>query len=139
MSIKLFTEKEIALLSKNPYIKNISAMVITYTNEFKRIFIAESEKGKSSREIFEEHGFDVAVIGIRRVKKARDRWKASYKSKGISGLDDTRKGNSGRPSDKELSLEKKYEQLKLQNNYLKAENELLKKIDLAERRMIKNK
>jgi len=138
MSIKLFTEKEISLLSKNPYIKNISVKAITYTDEFKRIFIAESEKGKPSRVVFEEHGFDVDILGMNRVEQARRRWKSSYKSKGILGLDDSRKGHSGRRNNKELSLEEKYEQLKLQNNYLKAENELLKKIDLAERRMRKN-
>jgi len=137
MSIKLFTEKEIASLSNNPYIKNISAEAITYTDEFKRIFIAESEKGKPSRVIFEEHGFAVAIIGMTRVRQARNRWKSSYRSKGVLGLDDARKSNSGRPSDKERSLEEKYEQLKLQNNYLKAENELFKKIDLAEMRMRK--
>jgi len=139
MSIKLFTKKEIELLSNNSYIKTISTKAITYTDEFKRIFIAESEKGKPSRVIFEEHGFNVAILGMSRVRQARNRWKSSYKSKGVLGLDDSRKGNSGRPSDKELSLEEKYKQLKLQNNYLKAENELLKKIDMAERRMRKKK
>ena len=139
MSIKLFTEKEIALLSNNPYIKNISSKAITYTDEFKRLFIVESEKGKSSRVIFEEYGFNVDLLGINRVIPAGKRWRSAYKRKGILGLNDTRQGNSGRSSDKELSLEEKYEQLKLQNNYLKAENELLKKIDLAERRMKKKK
>jgi len=139
MSIKIFTEKEIASLSNNPYIKTISAKAITYTDEFKRIFISESGKGKPTRVIFEEHGFDVAILGMNRVLQARRRWKSSYKSKGILGLDDARKGNSGRSSDKELTLEEKYKQLKLQNNYLKAEIELLKKVDLAERMMIKKK
>ena len=55
------------------------------------------------------------------------------------GLSDTRKENSGRPRDKELSIEEKYERLKAQINLLKAENELLKKIDFLERRMIKKK
>ena len=139
MSIKLFTEKEIASLSNNAYIKTISEKAITYTDEFKRIFIAESGKDKPARVIFEEHGFDVDILGMTRVRQARNRWKSSYKSKGILGLDDARKGPSGRPSDKELSLEEKYQKLKLQNNYLKAENELLKKIDLAEMRMRKRK
>ena len=39
----------------------------------------------------------------------------------------------GRPSEKELSIEEKYERLKAQNKLLKAENELLKKIDILER------
>lgn len=54
------------------------------------------------------------------------------------GLQDTRKGYSGRPSEKELSIEEKYERLKAQNHLLKAENELLKKIDRAERKLSSN-
>lgn len=90
-----------------------------------------------ARIIFEEHGLSVELIGKHRIGAASKRWRSAYKINGALGLSDTRKGNSGRQSDKELSIEEKYERLKLQNNYLKAENELLKKIDLAERRMIK--
>ena len=110
MSNKLFTDQEIKILSKNKYVKNVSMKGITYTDEFKNIFIVENEKGKFPREIFEE-----------------------------CGLTDTRKLNSGRPSEKELSAEEKYERLKAQNNLLKAENELLKKIQYLERELIKKK
>ena len=41
---------------------------ITYTDEFKRNFIKEYEKGKFPREIFEEAGFDMEIVGIERVK-----------------------------------------------------------------------
>jgi transposase-like protein len=139
MSNKLFTEKEIALLSKNQYIKNISEKAITYTDEFKRIFIAEYDKGKLPRAIFEESGLNVELVGLHRIEAASKRWRSAYKAGGALGLSDTRKGNSGRPSDKELTIEEKYERLKLQNNYLKAENELLKKIELEERRLSKKK
>lgn len=139
MSNKLFTQKEIAILLKNPYVKNASAKAITYTDEFKRHFIAEYSKGKVPREIFEESGLGVELIGIMRIEAASDRWRSAHKTSGISGLSDTRRGNSGRPREKELSLEEKYERLKLQNNYLKAENELLKKIDMAERKLRKKK
>lgn len=139
MSNKFFTEKEIEILSKNPYTKNVSAKAITYTDEFKRIFIAEYDKGKFPRMIFEESGLSVELIGPYRIESASKRWRSAYKADGALGLNDTRKGNSGRSSDRELSIEEKYERLKLQNNYLKAENELLKKIDLAERRMRKKK
>ncbi|MED4120699.1 IS3 family transposase, partial [Niallia taxi] len=44
-----FTEKEIELLTINPYVKSVSSKSITYTDEFKRIFIAESKKGKLPR------------------------------------------------------------------------------------------
>lgn len=132
MSNKIFTQKELEILLQNQYVKNVSAKGITYTDEFKRIFIAENEKGKFPRQIFEEHGFDINILGMMRVKSSGKRWRTAYRTDGICGLNDTRKGNSGRPLEKDLSVEEKYERLKAQNNLLKAENELLKKIDIGE-------
>lgn len=139
VSNKLFTAQEIKILSKNKYVKNASMRGITYTDEFKNIFIVENEKGKFPREIFEECGFNIDILGIKRIKSSGNRWRAAYKKSGVCGLIDTRKLNSGRPSDKELSTEEKYERLKAQNNLLKAENELLKKIQFLERGLIKKK
>jgi hypothetical protein len=137
MSKKLFTDKEINLLSANPYVKSVSAKGITYTDEFKRIFIAEKEKGKFSRHIFEECGFDTEIIGMARINAASKRWQAAYKKNGVTGLSDTRAENSGRPLERELSLEEKNQRLEAQINLLKAENELLKKIRFAEKGMKK--
>jgi transposase len=137
MSKKIFTEREIKILSANPNVKSVSPKGITYTDEFKRLFIAENEKGKLPRQIFEENGFDIGIIGMDRIHSSGKRWRAAYRDNGVVGLSDTRKGNSGRPSDKELSLEEKYARLKAANNLLKAENELLKKINFAERRLKK--
>ncbi|WP_425450979.1 IS3 family transposase [Saliterribacillus persicus] len=137
MSKRLFKEKEIKILSKNIYVKSVSEKGITYTDEFKRVFITENEKGKFPRQIFEDHGFDIDIIGKKRIESSGKRWRAAYRKNGIGGLQDTRKGNTGRPSEKELSIEEKYERLEAQNNLLKAEVELLKKIDMAERRLKK--
>ena len=139
MSNKLFTQKEIDMLSQNQYVKNVSAKGITYSDEFKRIFIAENEKGNFPRDIFEDHGFDVNILGIERIKSSGKRWRAAYRKDGVSGLTDTRKENSGRPNERQLSTEEKYERLKAQNNLLKAEIELLKKIDFLERGMRRKK
>ncbi|MFY0154324.1 IS3 family transposase, partial [Bacillus cytotoxicus] len=79
MTKKLFTEKEIEILSKNRYVKSVSPKGITYTDEFKRTFIKENEKGKPPRIIFEECGFDVEIIGIQRVISSGNRWRTSYK------------------------------------------------------------
>ncbi len=35
---KIVTEKEIKILSNNPYVKSVSSKGITYTDEFRRIF-----------------------------------------------------------------------------------------------------
>ncbi|MEK4936582.1 IS3 family transposase [Bacillus sp. FSL K6-0042] len=128
MTKKLFTEKEMQVLSSNPYVKSVSEKGLTYTDEFKRIFIEEDEKGKLPRVIFEECGFDIDVIGIQRVVSSGNRWRASYKENGVFGLRDTRKENSGRKLERELTLEEKYARLEAERNLLKAENELLKKI-----------
>ncbi|MES9669786.1 IS3 family transposase, partial [Bacillus pseudomycoides] len=133
MTKKLFTEKEMQVLSSNPYVKSVSEKGLTYTDEFKRIFIEEDEKGKLPRVIFEECGFDIDVIGIQRVVSSGNRWRASYKENGVFGLRDTRKENSRRKLERELTLEEKYARLEAERNLLKAENELLKKIKLMGR------
>jgi len=135
MSIRVFTDKEIKVLSENPYVKSVSSKGITYTDEFKQIFITENEKGKLPREIFEECGFEISVIGRKRMQSFADRWRTAYQKSGTAGLNDNRKGNLGRPSERELTFEEKNARLKAQINLLKAENELLKKIRWAERRM----
>jgi len=136
MSIKIFTAKETRILSNNQYVKNVSIKAITYTDEFKCIFIEENEKGKLPRMIFENHGFDIDIIGMERVKSAGKRWRTAYTKEGICGLKDARKGKSGRPRIKVLSIEQRYDRLKAQNNLLKAKNELLKKIDFLERGLV---
>lgn len=47
MSKKLFTEKEMNILTKNPYVKSVTPKGITYTDEFKELFIAQNEQGKT--------------------------------------------------------------------------------------------
>ncbi|BDU50469.1 IS3 family transposase [Haliovirga abyssi] len=133
MSNKIFTKKEIEILSKNKYVKTISSKAITYTSEFRRIFIAESQDKILPRAIFEKYGFDVQVLGMKRIRSAAARWRRAYKEQGVLGLDDRRKENSGRPLERELSLEEKYERLQVKNDYLQAEIDLLKKLDVRER------
>ncbi len=129
MSKKLFTSEEVKVLSRNKYIKNITSKGITYTDEFKRIFISENINGKLPRQIFEEYGFDIDILGIHRVHSSAKRWRNAYEKEGILGLSDTRKVSSGRLRTKDLSLEEKYARLEAEMKLLKAENELLKKLE----------
>ena len=82
MSNKIFTATEIKILSMNPYVKKVSSKGITYADEFKRIFISENEKGNFPREIFEAHGFDIQILGMKRVESSEKRWRAAYRKKG---------------------------------------------------------
>lgn len=135
----LFTKKEQEQLKCNPNVKAVSEKGITYSDEYKRHFITEYEKGKLPGEIFEEAGLDVELIGKERVHSASKRWRAAYRKEGVNGLQDTRKGNAGRPVDRELTLEEKIARLEAKNQLLRAENELLKKLDLLERQALKRK
>ena len=56
---------------------------------------------------------------------------------GIIGLRDTRAENSGRPRERDMTMEEKNSRLEAQINLLRAENELLKKIRFTERGMRK--
>jgi putative transposase len=138
MSKKLFSSKQIDILSNNKYVLNVSEKAITYTNEFKIHFIAEYTKGKTSRVIFEEAGFDVEIIGIIRIDRAGSRWRKAFNEQGVLGLDDTRRNNSGRPRERELTKDEIIEKKSAEIEYLKAEVELLKKLELRERQVRKS-
>lgn len=133
MSKKLFTEDDIKTLKRNPYVKSVTSKGITYTDEFKRRFITENEKGKLPLDIFSEHNFNIEMIGKKRIQSAGKRWRKAYKENGIVGLQDTRKHNTGRPSVEDLSAEEKLKRLEAENRLLSAENELLKKLEMIER------
>lgn len=75
MTKKLFTEREIQILSNNLYVKSVSQKGITYTEEFKHISI-----------IFEECGFDIDMIGMKRVMSSGSRWRAAYRKNGVLGF-----------------------------------------------------
>ena len=62
---------------------------ITYTDDFKRQFIAGNEKGKSLKEVFKQAVLDVEPIGHDRVRCAAKRWRATYSEHGVEILQDT--------------------------------------------------
>ena len=135
MSKKQFTPEEVNILSRNQYVKKVTAKGITYTDEFKQLFITENEQGKFPRAIFEDHGFSIKMLGMNRIESAGKRWRAAYRENGANGLRDTRLTNSGRTSSKELSLQEKYLKLLAEHQLLQAENELRKKMAQMERQL----
>ncbi|MCB2296167.1 IS3 family transposase, partial [Clostridium algoriphilum] len=135
MSKKVFTNEQILALSKNRYIKRVSEKGITYTDEFKSLFVAEHIMGKLSSQIFKDAGFDIEALGNYRITSSSKRWRKAYKQSGELGLRDTRKFSSGRPLKRELTLEEIITRKDAEIEYWKAEAELLKKIELQERQV----
>ncbi len=91
MSKITFDKETIELLNENPYVVKVSEKSITYSDEFKRLFIEEYLKGKTPKIIFNDAGFDTQILGQRRYEQAAARWIRSYRKEGIVGLRDTRK------------------------------------------------
>ncbi|WP_341280395.1 HTH domain-containing protein [Paenibacillus sp. FSL H8-0537] len=104
MSKKLFNQTKRERLASNPYVLRVSEKSITYADEFKRLFIDQYLSVQSPREIFEANGFDVEMLGMKRVEQGADRWKKAYEKDGITGLADSRKVAALRPSKRSLSL-----------------------------------
>jgi putative transposase len=135
MSKKLFSIKEIEVLSNNQYVKFISERAINYTDEFKTLFIAEYNMGKLPMSIFKQAGFDVTILGNDRVWCASKRWRKAYMESGGLALRDNRKFNSGRHIKHELTINEILAKKDAEIAYWKAEAELLKKIELQERQV----
>jgi len=133
MSKKIFSEQEIGILKSNKYVKRVGQKGITYTDEMKHFTMAEVEKGLLSSEIFEKAGFDISILGMDRVYSSVRRWKIAYKKSGVMGLKDTRKGASGRPLARQLSLEEQLERKEAKIKFLEVQLELQKKLDMIER------
>lgn len=137
MSKVIFSSKDINNLQANPNVKRVSELAITYEDDFKKKFMEEYLGGKSPRQIFEENGFDINILGIKRVEQSAYRWKKAYEKDGIIGLVDTRKTASGRPLERELSQEEIIERQEAKIKILEEQVNLLKKLDMTERRLVK--
>ena len=130
MSKKLFTKEEIYILAKNKYVKHVSEKGITYTDEFRKDYINLITSGSTKREAFTKLGFDISVLGYDLVESFFKRMKNNIKNN--KSIEDTRKTNSGRKKKinlDELSEVEQIEHLKHENLMLKAENDLLKKME----------
>ena len=134
MSKVIFNDKKIKVLAKNPNVLRVSDKAITYSEEFKNKFIVENSKGILPRKIFEDNGFDIEIIGLKRIEQSASRWRKKYADMGVLGLKDSRTSNSGRPLLRELTAQEEIERLKAKISLLEIENEFLKKLDEIERK-----
>lgn len=122
-----YTDEQINKLSQNKYVEFIGKDKITFTKEFKILFMNEFNKGKGNLEIFSEFGLDPLLIGKRRIKICTRNWKKQ------ASHDPTFSKNNYYPMHKETDEQKKK---RLQNikylqkrvNQLEMEKEYLKKV-----------
>ena len=75
---KRFTNEEIELLSKSPYVKNIRQNRLTFTYEFRCILYDEWIKQPSTsqiRSVLKSYGFDCSMLGKDVIKKINGTFK----------------------------------------------------------------
>ena len=70
-----FNREEIRELKRNPNVEGVSPTRITYTDRFKAHALASWQAGTPPKKIFEAAGFDVRMIGYKRVERAIARWR----------------------------------------------------------------
>lgn len=75
MNRRRFTDTEVERINDNPYVDNVTAARITYSDEFKEHFVREYMDGKRPTQIFRDAGFDVKLIGYKRIERATARWR----------------------------------------------------------------
>ena len=75
-----FTEEEMNSLLQNPYVADVSQTSISYAREFKQLFMEEYTAGRRPVQIFRDAGFDIEMLGSKRIERACARWKESYES-----------------------------------------------------------
>ncbi|WP_332651871.1 IS3 family transposase [Lysinibacillus sp. 54212] len=136
MSKQLFSPEQIEQLQKNPHVLKVSTRTITYADAFKSKFIDEYLAGKTPRKIFEEAGFEIEMLGMKRVEQASSRWRKSYEKNGLIGLTDTRKTSSGRSLKRELTMAEILERQAARIELLEGQVEMLKKLEVTERRLL---
>ncbi len=126
-----FTPEQVEQLRQNKYVKKVSEKSITYTEEFKEVFLLEYNTGKLPSQILIEMGFDYKVLGKSRV----DNIVQSTKKQSLrpEGFKDTRIGNSGRPATRNLSQEEIIAKQKAEIELLKAKVEFLSDLKRLER------
>ena len=133
MGKNYFTPEQIEQLRQNKYVKNVSEKSITYTEEFKEVFLLEYNGGKLPSQILTEMGFDYKALGERRVSNITQAVKKQ--SLRPEGFKDTRTDNPnvGRPSTKNLTTEEIIAKQKAEIELLKAKVEFLSDLKRLER------
>ena len=73
-------EEEIRTLRENPYVVDVNERGVSYSKDFKFLFIKEYMQGKKPSAICRDAGFDVKALGSKRIERACARWKESYEA-----------------------------------------------------------
>ena len=126
MSKKQFSDEEMDTLRQNPFTFNVTRNTLSFTKEFKELFLAEYKAGSIPRQILIDHGYDPEMLGNRRIWGISQHIRKQYDKYGEvhEGVSHAKPRGQEKPqSDKD-----ELKQLRHEVDYMKQEIEFLKKI-----------
>lgn len=126
MSKKLFSDEEMVILRQNPFTYMVTRNTLSFTREFKELFLAEYNAGNIPRQILIDHGYDPEMLGDRRIWGISQHIRQQYEKYGAvhEGTSNAKPPDSTKP----LSDKEELKQLRHEVDYMKQEIEFLKKI-----------
>jgi transposase-like protein len=123
-----FSQEQMFALRNNHNVIKCSDKAITYAKDFKIKAVREyNDEGMTPTMIFREAGFDLDAIDRCTPKNCLNRWRRTFKIKGVPGLNMDRRGR-GSGKVKDLIDAEKIKRLEIEIAYLKEENSFLAKL-----------
>ena len=74
-----FTQEQIEILLKNPYVESINSNTIKFTSEFKELAMQKDKEGISALQIFKDAGVDLDILGKETPKTSIRNWATEKK------------------------------------------------------------
>ena len=122
----ILTDTDLNSLARNPFVASVGKSKITYTEEFKLRFLQEYFAGKKPMRIFKDAGFDVAVLGSKRIERCSARWREANAAGSLGKKYDNNNFYDDRSNENEyMMLERKIKAQEEEINRLKAHITLL--------------
>ena len=75
-----FTDREKEELRRNRFVQSVTDRCVFYTEEFKKLYVSRYLAGETPCRIFREAGFDVRMLGNKRIERASHRWRMLYQN-----------------------------------------------------------
>ncbi|HIU25052.1 MAG TPA: hypothetical protein IAC50_00950 [Candidatus Copromorpha excrementigallinarum] len=83
------TQEEINILKKNPNVISVNEDRIVYSDSFKKYFVEQYFMGEKPGNIFRSAGFDLKILGSKRIERASYRWRESFEAGTLGVYTDT--------------------------------------------------
>ncbi len=124
-----FTHEEQVELLKNPYTRTVTDSMIKFTDEFNDLFIKRHSQGVGPSMIFRDCGYDLNIIGSKRVVNYYNRLQRTYRYRTLITQTHLSENKHENKKDyKSMPPIKAIEAMQHEITYLRQEVEFLKKI-----------